>query len=191
MERKQEIGKTVDLNFYGVKNWAKDKYEYEWTSSDESIAVVDKNGKVTMVGAGIAIIRLEMTEKATGEKLNIAPVEVGVPEEIYEVFLGTSKKETELRRELIPGKKLDFNFYGVKNYKASDYTYKWTSSDETVAIVDKKGVVTALAPGKTVIRLEMVRKATGEKLLIAPIVLTVPDRTEEKGPDEKEKDAKK
>lgn len=186
MERKQDIGKTVDLNFYGVKNWEKGAYEYKWTSSDESIAVVDKNGRVTMVGVGIAIIRLEMTEKSTGNKMNIAPVEVGVPDEIYEVFLGTSKKETGLRHELLPGQKLDFNFYGIKNYKAKDYTYRWTSSDETVALVDKKGIVTALAPGKTVIRLEMERKATGEKLLIAPVVLSVPEWTEDKRPDEKE-----
>jgi phage-related minor tail protein len=45
-------------------------------------------------------------------------------------------------------------------------------------------VVTAIAPGKTVIRLEMIRKATGEKLIIAPTVLVVSEAVNEKKSNE-------
>ena len=175
MARTMKVGDKVDLNFYGVKNWDKNKYSYQWITSDESIAVVDKNGNVTMLSEGIAIIRLELTEKATGKKLAVAPVEVGVPETEYDVFVGTSKEEASTRRVIAKGEAVDLNFYGVKAWKKEEYSYNWTSSDETIAIVDKKGMVTGLSAGKAVIRLEMVRKSTGEKLVIAPVVITIPE----------------
>ncbi|MBP3578227.1 MAG: Ig-like domain-containing protein [Lachnospiraceae bacterium] len=170
-----KVGSTVDLNFYGVKNWTKNAYTVKWTTSDSSIAVVDNLGNVTMLDNGIAIIRLELIHKETGTKLNVAPMEVGVPEADYDIFLGTSAKDTNLRREIGVGQKLDLNFYGVKNWKKDDYEYEWYSSDKEVAVVDKRGLVTGLKAGKAVIRLKMKNKKTGEYLVVAPVVITVPE----------------
>lgn len=177
--RTMEVGGTIDLNFYGVKNWKRDDYTAKWTSSDESIATVNNVGVVTMLDEGMVIIRLELTYKATGEKLNVAPCIIGVPEAVYDVFLGISKEDTGLQRELPAGSTIDLNFYGVKNWKKEDYEYEWISSDETVATVNKVGVVTAQAPGMTVIRLKLKNKATGEYLVVAPVVFMVPEKTEE------------
>ena len=174
-----EVGKSIDVNFYGVKNWKKNDYTYKWTSSDESVAVVDKAGVVTMLDEGIAIIRLELVYKATGEKLSVAPMLIGVPEAVYEVFLGTSAKNAEILRKLSPEEKVDLNFYGVKNWKKNNYEYQWISSDEEVATVDKAGVVTAKKPGTAIIRLKLKEKATGKYLTVAPVVLTVQKKTEE------------
>ena len=174
-----EVGKSIDVNFYGVKNWKKNDYTYKWTSSDESVAVVDKAGVVTMLDEGIAIIRLELVYKATGEKLSVAPMLIGVPEAVYEVFLGTSAKNAEILRKLSPEEKVDLNFYGVKNWKKNNYEYQWISSDEEVATVDKTGVVTAKKPGTAIIRLKLKEKATGKYLTVAPVVLTVQKKTEE------------
>lgn len=174
-----EVGKSIDVNFYGVKNWKKNDYTYKWTSSDESVAVVDKAGVVTMLDEGIAIIRLEMVYKATGEKLSVAPMLIGVPEAVYDVFLGTSAKNSEILRKLAPEEKVDLNFYGVKNWKKNNYEYQWISSDEEVATVDKTGVVTAKKPGTAIIRLKLKEKATGKYLTVAPVVLTVQKKTEE------------
>ncbi len=177
--RTMKVGETVDLNFYGVKDWKKDNYTYKWVSSDESIATVDNKGVVTMHSAGIAIIRLELINNLTSKKLNVAPVEIGVPQATYEVFIGPSKKDSNLRHELSIGKKVDLNFYGVKNWKKEDYTYEWTSSDKSIATVDNKGLVTAHSAGKVVIRLKLYNKKTEQYLVVAPVVLTVPEKTEE------------
>ncbi len=174
-----EVGKSIDVNFYGVKNWKKNDYTYKWTSSDESVAVVDKAGVVTMLDEGIAIIRLELVYKATGEKLSVAPMLIGVPEAVYDVFLGTSAKNAEILRKLSPEEKVDLNFYGVKNWKRNDYTYEWTSTNEEVATVSNSGLVNAKEPGVTIIRLKLKKKSTGEYLMVAPVVLTVQEKTEE------------
>lgn len=171
-----KVGSTMDLNFYGVKNWSRDAYTYKWTTSDSSIAKIDQFGNVTMLDKGIAIIRLELIHKETGKKLNVAPVEVGVPEADYDIFLGTSAKDTNLRREVKMGQKIDINFYGVKNWKKEEYEYEWYSSDTEIALVDKYGVVTALKAGKAVIRLKLKNKSTGEYLVVAPVVVTVPEQ---------------
>lgn len=179
LRRTMKVGEVIDLNYYGVKNWKRDNYQWTWTSSDESVATVNDLGVVTMLSEGISIIRLELVYKPTGEQLNVAPMVVGVPETSYDVFLGTSRTNTFLYRKLLMDEVLDINFYGVKNWKREDYEYYWTSSDEEVASVDNAGVVTAKAPGKTVVCLKLKRKATGEYLLVAPVVLTVPEKTEE------------
>ena len=173
-----EVGMSIDLNFYGVKNWKKNDYIYKWTSSDESVAVVDKAGVVTMLDEGIAIIRLDLVYKVTGEKISVAPMLIGVPEAVYDVFLGTSAKDAEILRKLAPGEPVDLNFYGVKNWKKNNYEYQWISSDEEVATVGKTGVVTAKKPGMAIIRLKLKEKTTGKYLTVAPVVLIVQDTEE-------------
>lgn len=172
-----KVGETIDLNFYGVKNWSKDAYEYKWVSSDEEVASVDKFGNVTMLTEGVAIIKLELVNKETGEQVKVAPVEVGVPEADYDVFLGESKKDTSLRRELSIGENIDLNFYGVKNWKKEDFLCEWISSDESIATVDNKGIVTTKASGKVVIRLKIKNLKTGEMLKVAPVIFNVPEKS--------------
>lgn len=178
--RTLEVGEKIDLNFYGVKNWSKDAYTYKWTSSDESIATVDKNGVVTMLAEGVAIIKLELVKKDTGEVMKVAPVEVGVPAAEYDILLGTSKKDTDLRRSLEIDKSIDLNFYGVKNWKKDNFEYEWYSTDESVATVEKNGLVTAHSAGKVVIRLKLKDLRTGEYLVVAPVVVVVSEQVEDK-----------
>lgn len=169
-------GETVDLNFYGVKNWSKDAYTYQWTTSDTSIATVNSSGVVNMVDDGIAIIKLELINKATGEVMKVAPIEVGVPAASYEVKVGTSAKDADLRRGLEIGKTVDLNFYGVKGWKKDAFTYEWYSTDESVATVGPNGEVTAVAAGKAIIRLRLKDIRTGEYLVVAPVVVVVPEK---------------
>ena len=113
--RFMEPGQEIDLNFYGVKQWKKERYEYEWISSDETVAVVDKVGKVTVKGNGIATIELKLKNKETGEFLNVKKVVLLVPESKEKILLGTSKENVFTSDTLQRGKKIDLNFYGVKN----------------------------------------------------------------------------
>ncbi len=63
----------------------------------------------------------------------------------------TKKKVTEL--EMSPGEKKDLCFIGVTN--SYNYTCTWFSSNEEVASVDKKGVITAKSQGTTEIILQI------------------------------------
>ncbi len=74
------LGETVDLNFYGVTDWAAGKYACTWTSTNTEVAVVDKNGVVTPVAAGTTEVTVAIVNKTTGVALNVAPVTVTVPE---------------------------------------------------------------------------------------------------------------
>lgn len=49
------------------------------------------------------------------------------------------------------GEKVDLKFDGVSNWRS--YTYKWSSSDPKVAVVDGAGVITAIGNGVTTIKL--------------------------------------
>lgn len=70
------MGKTVDLNFYGVTDWATDKYSASWTSSVPSVATVDSRGVVTPRSTGTTVISLSIINRNTGVALNVIPVEV-------------------------------------------------------------------------------------------------------------------
>ena len=75
-----KLNQRIDINFYGVKNWKKDEYEYRWISSDTSVVWVDKKGKLTPVAPGKAEIMLILIEKKTGIPRHVVPMQVTVPE---------------------------------------------------------------------------------------------------------------
>ncbi len=112
-----------------------------WTSSDESVATVDKDGKVTAVGPGTATIT------ATAINDVSADCEVTVEEPTIEVT------EVTLDPESWTGKPGDTVTIAatVTPSDATDPTLTWTSSDESVATVDKDGKVTAVGPGTATI----------------------------------------
>ena len=68
------------MNFYGVKGWKKEDYEYLWISSDTCVRWVDKAGKLTPVLPGKATVTLVLVEKQGGIPLYVVPVEVTVTE---------------------------------------------------------------------------------------------------------------
>lgn len=74
-----ELGKTVDLGFYGVVGYSADKYSCAWASNDDKVATVNNKGLVTPVSAGTATITVAIVDKATGAALEVVPVVVTVP----------------------------------------------------------------------------------------------------------------
>ena len=108
-----------------------------WSSKNEDVATVDENGVVTAVGAGNAII-----EAKVGEFTTTCEVEVNVPLTGIEIKDSTTliKNQSEI---------LTVTY--LPEDTTSDKTVTWTSSDETVAVVDENGKVTGLKEGKAVI----------------------------------------
>lgn len=112
-----------------------------WDTSDEKVATVDENGKVTAVGSGVAIITCTTNNKGKTATCIV-----------------TVLKKTEVNSLVIDG-------YTEVMYKGrsrqltavvgpEDATFKqvkWKSSDTKVATVDSTGKITAVGAGKAVI----------------------------------------
>ena len=113
-----------------------------WSTSDEAVATVDAEGKVTAVAPGTATITVTTTD---GEKT--AKCEVTVSAKVIPVESVALDKET---LELVEGDEASIAAT-VAPEEATDKTVKWTSSDETVATVDAEGKVTAVKAGTATI----------------------------------------
>ena len=116
-----------------------------WTSSDEKIAKVDANGKVTAVGAGKATITV--TTKDGNFK---ATCDITVKNEEVQVVkvTGVSLDKTSVELKINEGLGLKAS---ISPADATNKDVTWTSSDEKIAKVDANGKVIAVGPGKVTI----------------------------------------
>lgn len=108
-----------------------------WTSSDDKIATVDKDGKITAVEGGNVVITAK-----TGTHTAQCSVKVIVP------VTGISFDSSALSIEKGASQTLTPTFAPAD---ATDKAVSWTSSNETVATVDPSGKVSALTPGQVMI----------------------------------------
>ena len=141
-----------------------------WESSDQSIATVDTNGKVTGVKAGKATITGKVTgvKGADDKELAISSsVEITITEAAeLTITLDKTKDVTVSVGATTP------LVATVSNYK-SDSGVTWESSDQKVATVDEKGVVTGVAPGSVTITATTKEKNNAGNQLKATCVVTV------------------
>ena len=131
-----------------------------WTSSDESVASVGPNGKVTGVKAGSAIITV--TTKDGGKK---AICTVTVAAKIVAVESVSLDKTTLSLQEGSSGSLTAT----VKPDNATDKSVEWSSSDATIASVDQDGKVGAKKAGSAIIT--VTTKDGGKKAECAVSVL--------------------
>ena len=110
-----------------------------WSSSNDSVAMVDSNGNVTGKSRGFATI----TAKATDGNVS-ATCEVEVKQQVT----GISLNKTELSLYTGREEKLTAT---VKPDNANDRTLIWSSSNPEVATVDSNGNVKAIGRGEAVI----------------------------------------
>lgn len=115
-----------------------------WSSSDESVAIVDDNGLVSAVETGTATITATNGE---GKKQVKATCEITVAE--YQLSITASKESVTLNPVVVGsvGKNTEtVTASAVANGGAVTEGFVWSSSNEQVAtVVD--GVITAKAPG--------------------------------------------
>ncbi len=130
------VGKTHKLTVTFSPEDTTDAKTLTWTSSDESIATVDENGVVTAVSNGRTTVSVQC-----GQFVEICNVTVKYIE-VSQIIL--SKTELELKindsatltAEVFPENATD---YGT--------AIQWSSSDESVAVVDANGKITAVSGG--------------------------------------------
>ncbi len=116
-----------------------------WKSSDETIAKVDENGKVTALKKGTATITVTSVD---GQKT--ASCNVIINEKNQEKVSVTGVTLDKTNENVSIGGVLQLTATIVPD-NATNKNVKWSSSDETIATVDTTGKVTAVKEGTATI----------------------------------------
>lgn len=153
-KQKQQVTASVER----VIDDAPEKTSYVWKSSDESVATVSSEGRVTAVSKGEATI----TCAAADDEYIFAELPVTVVSRVTEVGIDPTEDFTLRLSEvdaLASEKQLDVV---ILPEDAFCQTVRWSSSDETVATVDETGRVHALKPGSVTITATSNEEVTGD-----------------------------
>ncbi|MDE6737153.1 MAG: Ig-like domain-containing protein, partial [Treponemataceae bacterium] len=118
-----------------------------WKSSDETVATVDSNGKVTAKKKGAATITVTLT----ADKTKTAMCDVTVVEKDEVMPDGVTLNKNNLSLKIGSTETLTATITNTTDVKNEYKTITWTSSDEKVATVDKNGKVTAIDAGTATI----------------------------------------
>jgi uncharacterized protein YjdB len=129
-----------------------------WTSSNEDVATVNQKGKVTGIKNGYATITATALDgsdvEATCEVRVVNAVEsITISDNYVSMYVGDTEK---LKVTIRPS-------------NATFKTATWSSSDTSVAIVDDRGVITALKAGTATITAEA-QDNSGKKVICAVAV---------------------
>ena len=149
---------TAQLTAEVTPSYADNK-RVTWQSSDEKVATVDENGKVTAVGNGTATIT---ATSVSGSYTAAVSVTVKIPVEIQKLTIEAEKEtltkigeSTELKVKIEPE-------------NADLQKLIWKSHNEKVAITDENGKVTAVGNGTAEITV-----TTKDGKITASIMITV------------------
>lgn len=113
-----------------------------WKSSNENVATVDENGKVTAIAEGKSTITA--TSQANTEKTATCEITVQDKISVQGVTIDIPEKE------LIVGESIKLTAT-INPQNASDKRISWKTDNQQIAEVDQNGNVTAKAPGKATI----------------------------------------
>lgn len=171
---------TPDNYDFSIKNKPEDwktTLDFKWESSNEDVATVGKAGLTQAVGVGVATISCTVTEKATGEEVAVVTAKVDVRANADKIVInnapengkvGIGEAVIDLNRTLYVGDESTTK----RGVVCTNYT-RWTSSDETVATVDKNGVVTTLKAGEFTITAEAYQSAANDETIVSDSVKLV------------------
>jgi uncharacterized protein YjdB len=114
-----------------------------WSSNKTNVAAVDSNGRVTPVGAGMAVVtaRTEDGNKTASCSVTVTPKLVsvtGVVLNISNVSMKVGDPAGTLEATVMPG-------------NATNKKVAWSSDHTNVAVVDANGKITPIGAGKAII----------------------------------------
>lgn len=134
------VGNTKALDAV-IKPYFAYNHDVIWESSDNSVADVSDSGIVTAKSVGTAVITAKLADGSLSSQC-----EVNVTDKVPVTGITLDKTSTEL-------KEIDSVYpihAQISPENASDKDIVWTSSDESVAVVNN-GVITATGAGEAVI----------------------------------------
>ena len=135
------IGSSETLTVTYTPSDANTGKEVTWSSSDESVATVDANGKVTGLKAGTAtIIATSKTNSSITASCAVTVKAVAVTGVTLTPATATVQVDGTTTLS-----------YSITPDNATDKTVSWSSDDENVATVDANGKVTGVAEGTAII----------------------------------------
>ncbi len=114
--------------------------EYVWSSSDPTVATVDENGEIKALAAGTTTITVATADGKAETSFVLTVVEITIDVKGIEIDQVTMK--------LMEGETKKLAAW-VTPTNATNRNITFSSGDEDVAIVDKNGIVTAVAEGTT------------------------------------------
>lgn len=141
-ELKLTVGDTAVLTAAGGES-------YQWTSSDEAVAIVDENGTVTAIAVGTATISASTKDASVACVVTVEKKEETKPEEpkkdlaIATIYGGLDKNSSgnwEFSESV--GQSFGMEVTGT------DSAVTWKSSDESVATISTDGTFKAVGSGK-------------------------------------------
>lgn len=132
------LGKTYLLTATITNHGTASDIGIEWSSEDESICSVDKNGRITGNDYGKTIIRAEAADGYGA----YATCEVEVVREV------TSIRVNHSSMVIVQGESAALKAT-VNPSNATYNTASFRSDDETIASVDEDGIITGITPGST------------------------------------------
>ena len=122
-----------------------------WSSSDESVVVVDETGKITAKAAGIAVVTVN---PSTVNLPATASIKVTVVADVIKVTSIEITDDSDHVSEFspLPSCYIGESMTLTATVTPADATYKtvlWSSKDESIAVIDPiTGVVTGVAQGE-------------------------------------------
>ena len=119
------------------------KISFDFASSDEEVATVDKDGKVKVLKAGECDITTTLMQD--GEKVTEKTTHVKAFYEVKSITLDSNEGK------LTVGNSHTIKATVAPEEVAAETTIEWSSSDEKVATVDSNGKVTAVSSGNATI----------------------------------------
>lgn len=134
------IGESFQLTPTVSPSTARDK-SVLWTTTNPEVALVDQDGMVTGLAAGNAVIMVTTFDGGYTASCSVTVKPVMVT--------GINLDKTSI--SLNEGEEISLTAT-TSPTNATDKTVTWTSSNETVAIVDQNGKITAKSKGNTTIK---------------------------------------
>lgn len=129
-----------------------------YTSTDEAVATVDKDGRVQVLQPGECDITTTLMQD--GEKVTEKTTHVKAFYEVESITLDSNEGK------LTVGNSHTIKATVAPEEVAAETTIEWSSSNEKVATVDENGKVTAIAAGEATITANAGEKSTTYKLTV-------------------------